>query len=286
MNRHSIHPEFPLDPILLTILRVVAEEAAAAGIDYMIVGATARDILLKHVFGLPERRASHDVDFAVAVENWAQFDQLKLQLAGRDGFDTSDRMRQRLYFGGHKKEEGYPLDLVPFGPIARDKNEVVWPPDMQVTMNVAGYQEVLQAAELVELAPQVDARIASLPGLVILKLVAWSDRGAANPKDAHDLYQIMTQYADAGNADRLYDAEFALLEQAAYDPEIAGACLLGKDTARLCSEATHAMLMTILERDHQRIALDMTKSIRYDEQAQAKVEARLQRFKAGMLMRS
>jgi predicted nucleotidyltransferase len=46
-------------------------------------------------------------------------------------------------------------------------------------------------------------RVASLPGLAILKLVAWADRGAANAKDAHDLYQLMTNYAAAGNSGRL-----------------------------------------------------------------------------------
>ena len=33
----------------------------------MLVGATARDILLNHVFGMAARRATHDLDFAVAV---------------------------------------------------------------------------------------------------------------------------------------------------------------------------------------------------------------------------
>jgi predicted nucleotidyltransferase len=194
-------------------------------------------------------------------------------------------MKQRLYYRGQENEHGYPLDLVPFGGVAQNTNEIVWPPDMKVTMNVAGYQEVLRAAEQVEVAPGRIAKVASLAGLAILKLIAWSDRGSSNPKDAHDLYQIIATYADAGNFDRLYDSEFAILEEAEYDPEIAGACLLGKDTARLAGEATYQQLMAILERDYERLALEMMKSIRHAEDAQAKVGARLHRFKAGMSMR-
>jgi len=284
LNPHSLKSEFPLDPTALEILRAVTDEAASAGIECMIVGATARDILLTHVFGIPPRRATHDVDFAVAIESWDQFEQLKARLAARKGFEPSERMKQRLYYGGQEKEYGHPLDFVPFGGVAQNTNEIAWPPDMEITMNVAGYQEVLQAAELVELAPGLIAKVASLAGLAILKLIAWSDRGSSNPKDAHDLYQIMTKYADAGNTDRLYDAEFAMLEEAGYDPEIASACLLGKDTARLASEETYRQLMGILEQDHDRLALEMVRSIRHAEDAQAKVGVRLHQFKTGMLI--
>jgi len=286
LKPHSLKPEFPLDATALEILCTVTAEAASAGIECMIIGATARDILLTHVFGVPPRRATYDVDFAVAVENWDQFEQLKSRLSAKKGFDASERMKQRLYYLGQEKEHGHPLDLVPFGGITQDTNEIVWPPDMQVTMNVAGYQEVLKAAEQVELAPGYIAKVASLTGLAILKRIAWSDRGSSNPKDAHDLYQIMTKYADAGNADRLYGAEFTLLEQADYDPEIAGACLLGKDTALLASETTYLQLMAILEQDYDRLALEMVKSIRHADDAQAKVEVRMRQFKAGMLTRS
>jgi predicted nucleotidyltransferase len=285
LNPHSVKPEFPLDATALEILRAVTGEAASAGIECMIVGATARDILLTHVFGIPPRRATHDVDFAVAVESWDQFEQLKTRLAARKGFDASERMTHRLYYRSAEDEHGHPLDLVPFGGVAQDVNEIAWPPDMKVTMNVAGYQEVLKAAEQVELAPGFIANVASLAGLAILKLIAWSDRGSSNPKDAHDLYQIMTKYADAGNVDRLYESEFATLEAAGYDPEIAGACLLGKDAARLANEATYRQLMAILEQDHDRLVLEMVKSIRHADDAQARVGIRLDQFKAGMLTR-
>lgn len=274
-----------MDAILLKVLQAVVQEAAAAGIDCMLVGATARDILLTHVFGIPPRRATYDIDFAVAVENWDQFEDLKTRLLAREGFDTSDRMQQRLYYGGEKKENGYPIDLVPFGGIAQGTDEISWPPDMKVTMNVVGYGEVLSAAAQVEIAEGLTIRVASLPGLAILKIVAWSDRGAANPKDAHDLYHLMANYAQAGNFDRLYQDEYPMLEAANHDPDIAGARLLGKDIAFLANESTWQSLKAILEQSRDRLAVEMAKSIRTMEDASDRVAVRLTHFMAGIGMR-
>lgn len=72
----NIRPDRPLDTTLLHVLRAVADEAKVAGIDYMLVGATARDILLTHVFDLPFGRATYDIDFAVAVASWEKFEQM------------------------------------------------------------------------------------------------------------------------------------------------------------------------------------------------------------------
>ena len=69
--------------------------------------------------------------------------------------------------------------------------------------------------------PGFDGKVVSLAGLAILKLVAWSDRGLENPKDAHDLIHLMDSYAAAGNIDRVYE-EDGVIEAGAYDPDLAG----------------------------------------------------------------
>ncbi len=48
-------------------------------------------------------------------------------------------------------------------------------------------------------------------------------------RDAPDILKILTDYADAGNEDRLYADELPILEAAEFDVPIAGARLLGKD---------------------------------------------------------
>jgi predicted nucleotidyltransferase len=65
---YTIRPNKPINPIILKILAAVQDMTQALGCDYLLVGATARDILMTHVFGIASRRATHDGDFAVAIE--------------------------------------------------------------------------------------------------------------------------------------------------------------------------------------------------------------------------
>ena len=63
--------------------RVVADLQATAeplGVAMLIAGAFARDLHLHHAWGVPVQRQTGDVDFALAVNNWAAFELLRGQL--------------------------------------------------------------------------------------------------------------------------------------------------------------------------------------------------------------
>ena len=75
----------------------------------VVVGATARNLLLFHVFGIPARRATLDVDFAIAVESWDKFHRMRNALLATEEF-VPDKVEHRLYF----KETEIPIDLIPF----------------------------------------------------------------------------------------------------------------------------------------------------------------------------
>jgi predicted nucleotidyltransferase len=87
--------------------------------------------------------------------------------------------------------------------------------------------------------------VASLPGLIILKLFAWADR-KHEKRDAPDILKILADYAGAGNEDRLYADELPLLEAAGFDVPIAGARLLGKDARHIASPETSASIAKML----------------------------------------
>jgi predicted nucleotidyltransferase len=69
-------------------------------------------------------------------------------------------------------------------------------------------------------------------------VVAWSDRRHESNKDAQDLRFILSNYADAGNIDRLYEEYGAFLEANEYDTALAGSRLLGADARRVLSAET------------------------------------------------
>lgn len=64
-------------------------------IDMRIVDRIERNDL-----GIVARRASYDVDFAVAVRDWQQFDALRARLPSRGNVKEQGTARQRLYFLG------------------------------------------------------------------------------------------------------------------------------------------------------------------------------------------
>ena len=115
---------------------------------------------------------------------------------------------------------------------------IAWPPARDVVLNVAGFEEAWASSLPVEIEDGFTVRVASVPGLTLLKLIAWADRGVQTNKDATDLYRLLATYAEAGNLDRLYDHELALLEAVEFDLELAGAELLGRDVCRICPAPT------------------------------------------------
>jgi len=56
LNPCKVDEGRPVDRATLRILSVVNSAAAELAIPYIVVGATARDLLLFHVFGIPVTR--------------------------------------------------------------------------------------------------------------------------------------------------------------------------------------------------------------------------------------
>jgi len=113
-------------------------------------------------------------------------------------------------------------------------------------MNVAGFSEALESAVRVRIDFDLAIPLASLPGLIILKLFAWLDRKQER-RDAPDILTIISEYADAGNEERLYTDELQILEAAEFDITTAGARLLGEDARRVSSAQIAATLIKVLD---------------------------------------
>jgi predicted nucleotidyltransferase len=85
----------------------------------MVVGATARNLLLYHVYGIPATRATRDVDFAIAVENCEKFETLRAALFATSEF-VPGPMEQHLFFRTSQGTTDIPIDLIPFGGVAEE----------------------------------------------------------------------------------------------------------------------------------------------------------------------
>jgi predicted nucleotidyltransferase len=267
--------------VLLEILATVQAITQELGCDYLLVGATARDMLMTHVFGLDARRATRDVDFAIALENWDQFHTLKTALVASGTFiPASDKVHLLLYKPA-EYGNAFPLDLIPFGGVEQEAHRIAWPPDMNVVMSVTGYGEALASALDVDTGNGLIIRVVSIPALAALKLLAWDERGHQDNKDAQDLLFLLQHYHEAGNGDRMYEEAYGLLEAAGFDVRLAGAALLGHDTRVILHDDTLHVLLAILAnpRKHDRLTVHMTRFTGADM-----AEKLLNRFELGLRM--
>lgn len=243
---NSIQLANPVDPLTCRVLRLIDQAIATIGSRYFVAGATARDLMLVNVFGLRPGRATRDIDFGIAVKSWNEFQMLKQRLMDAKEFEPSPPNTHRVIWKVDGGATGIPIDVIPFGGVASEDQTITWPPLHDVIVNVAGFEEALESSVQLRIEDDLVIRVASIPGLTVLKLVAWQDRRHESNKDAADLHRLLMAYGDAGNLDRIYDEELDLLEDAGYDVELAGSQLLGRDAARLCQQETRRQVVTIL----------------------------------------
>jgi predicted nucleotidyltransferase len=201
------------------VLRDLSNSAARCGIEMMVVGAVARDLLIQHVAGAPPDRATADVDIAVAVSTWDELRLLTESIAMPR--ESPHRFTVR----------GMQVDVIPFGEIESKDRTIVWANDH--LMNVFGFREAYASAVTVRLPGDVEVMVASLPAQSLLKLFAWRDRGHQDRRDAIDLRSILLTYHKGRYFDELYGAHLATLETYGFDPLLAGAHRLGSEAKLL-----------------------------------------------------
>ncbi|HEY1342325.1 MAG TPA: nucleotidyl transferase AbiEii/AbiGii toxin family protein [Bryobacteraceae bacterium] len=268
-------------------MRELSAVAGRVEVPFFLAGASARDIVLVNLWGQRPGRATADIDFAFALADWAEFDRLRQELLATKRFERVRRKEQRLMYIDAQHRFQLPVDFIPFGGVASDGRTIAWPPEGDFVMNVAGFEEAFEAALRIQFAQDLVVSVASLPGLAILKLLAWSDRRLVNTKDAADLYRILSSFDRAGNEDRIFGDEIDLLEAADYDPTFAGARLLGRDVFRIAHQVTTRQIVTILNSDRLQDLLvsHMVATASYEENA-GRVAAILASFRTGFLDRA
>lgn len=232
-----------LDQVSIDLLLAVDSTAAALGVTYCIIGAFARDVILGLCFGIDTGEATRDIDFGLMMNDWAQFDELRARLIARKEFAEHSGVPHRLTFRGVRR-----LDIVPFGGIERKPGEIAWPPEFATVMSTEGLRQAHARALPITIAEGKSVSFVSPAALMLLKLIAWSERGSAvDRRDARDLGLLLTTYLRAGNEERLYAEHAALLDEPDFDYDAAGARILGRDLASVAGRDTRVRLEQILE---------------------------------------
>ncbi len=234
-----------LDRQTVAFFEEIVRTTRSLRIPFFVVGAAARDILLQHLHGIKPPRATADVDIGILVSDWKQFHSLKDALIKTAGF-KSDRQEHRLVH-----PVGIPLDIVPFGQIAKETTSIAWPPDHVIEINIAGFLECYQNAVEIKIStgPDVVIKVASLAGLAVLKIISWDDNLERRGKDAADILLLLRKVADTGMEEQLLGNETDILSKENYDFVRAAVRLFGREISAIAGTDIRGIVTEILLRE-------------------------------------
>lgn len=230
------------NPLLIDLLRQLNRTFSKTGSKFFVIGATARDIILRVLANTSARRKTRDLDIAIAVTGWDKYNEICQALIA-DGFEKSTHQAQRFYYGD------YEVDIVPYGAVAKADDNIYWPPEETIAMSVKGFDEVLSEAITVSIDNEFEIGIASLHGLFLLKLNAWLDRNIAANKDAEDMWYIVDNYYFASEERGVHPEVYEL---DGFDLTVGGAYWMAHDIADLLSHEQIAFYADVLRYEIER----------------------------------
>ena len=239
-----------ISPAAVEILSAVSEVCNRHEIPFVVVGGSARDIVLHYGYGAPVRRATDDIDFGVQVPSWSAFKVLKAELQEK-GFKETGAAHKLI------SPSNLQLDIVPFGGLESDGATIEWPPKGDVVMSVLGFREACETAEIVRIQsePQVDVPVATPPGLAVLKLIAWMDRNVdRRQRDAKDMAYLFTTYSRVPSiGDQLHEDQ-ALMEKYDWDMDLSASHELGIRAKAIASDEAINGITALLEDRHPKLS--------------------------------
>lgn len=185
----------------------------------------------------PRFRRTNDADFAVHVRDWPNYEKLRDELVNR-GFKPNPRIEHRLHNGSAM------VDLIPYGAQIAPDGKLAWP-ESGFEMIVTGFDEVCAAARKAASSSGLSVPVITVPGFVLLKVIAYLDRkdrgDIKHRDDAKDIEYWLRNYAGGAEDGRRFElAKRPGLAEEHYDT--AGAVLLGIEAGALASAEAAAHL--------------------------------------------
>jgi predicted nucleotidyltransferase len=199
-------------------------------IPYYLLGATAISLeLLKD--GIKPPRGTKDIDFAIMISSKAEYEQFSAELQ-KKGF-------VKVAAPWTFRHPGYDIvvDILPFGKIEENYTENF--NQRHTDLHVLGLKEVMSDPAQVEIDDTL-VNIPTLPGMIILKLVAWSDRPEERENDLGDILWIISEYYWL-MSDFIIDHHSDLLELLEEDGQLSqrllSARVLGREAAKYLKQS-------------------------------------------------
>ncbi len=192
------------DAQILKTFQILKNVFDKLNIPAYLIGAQARDIWF-----LPQLspRITQDIDWVIANSNEDLFKELKRVLIETENFSTTNNPLKLL------SPDNIEIDLIPF--------------DYHETPHFIGLREIfLYGTENVSLGG-LTYQVATLPAIVLLKLIAWDNNPDMRAKDVEDIAYIFDKF------DIYTDDSYELFTE--IEPEFVSARTIGRKIKNITS---------------------------------------------------
>jgi len=214
---------------LKEVFGAIEQAFKAIGTDFYIIGAVARDVW--YAKGNKSFRRTKDVDFAVLAGSQEEYLVLRKYLKEHYNFQDIKQNAFVMFAPGNIQ-----VDILPFGEI--EINDAIDFKGQGLTsINVNGFSEVYQSGTTtMELQTGHNFKIATLPSIVFLKLIAFDDRPEHRTKDARDIANIIDHFFDL-QADLIYGNRVDLFEDENDQRTLQdiSAIVIGREIKQICA---------------------------------------------------
>jgi predicted nucleotidyltransferase len=233
-------------PYFREVFDEIDEVLTKSGIPYYLVGVSAVALeLLKS--NIKPSRGTKDIDFAIMLSSVSQFVDIVAALE-RKGFNKVKNAPCTMY---HERYEVV-IDLLPFGEV--EEKDTFNFTERHIDLHVLGFKEVLSESITIPIEDKI-ANIPPLHGMIILKLVAWSDRPDERDNDLSDILLIIKSHSDVAY-DEIVTNHYDTFIDSGYEPLLVSARVLGRKIAPLInkSERLQTRILTVLSKNTENIA--------------------------------
>jgi len=205
-------------PFFKEVFDCIDETMSTLGIPYYLIGVNAIALeLLKNE--IQPARGTKDIDFAVMISSIKDYDKISKSLVAK-GFN---KVTAPWTFYSNKYK--VVVDILPFGEL-EEENTVNFN-NRIIDLHVLGFKEVLSDSVPVNIEEKI-VNIPPLPGMILLKLVAWSDRPEERADDVPDILRIIEHYFEIAYDEILESHYDTFPENGELDTFVIAAEVLGR----------------------------------------------------------
>lgn len=191
MNSYKInYKQLRQNPEITEMLSALERGLEKFGIDFYLVGAVARDVWMSGINQIAPRRTTGDIDFAVLINDKGTYEALKQYLIDKEEFSSYNRNAYVLIWKGQTE-----VDLLPFGAVEDEDGKVNIGGLGLTSISLLGFTEVYaEGLPELDLEGEHQFKFCTLPGIVLLKMIAWDDRPESRKDDIKDISDILNHF--------------------------------------------------------------------------------------------